>query len=889
MKILALRLAEVGPFREPVAIEGFSGGFDVLAGPNELGKSTLFTALRTLLAERHTATSQKVATLRPEHGGAPLIEADLEIRGRRLRMRKRFLAQRMAVLQDLDAGRIWHGADAETEAERILASEAADTMRSLLWVAQKDSFELPRPDATLTDTLSTLIEQEAADTAGSGHTRRLADAVRTRLELLVTLKQGRAKAGGALDIARRRHEELASHLATARDKAALAEARLEQHAALRAERERATDGGTAARLATRAQSARSAVQEADKARDRLRLLEERVVARQLEHDRAASELARYEQRRAELDRAIAALNEGTPRLEALHTTHGELETRIDDTRRELTADEASLVEIGQALQAARDAQRRAAARAELTAIEHRLAQAEAAVDMRATAESRLAVISATEPLVEAARRFTTSLQAIEARIDAQATWADMAYLPDAAGRLRIDGTELDDGARIRIDRPIRIVIDGIGTITLSPGGADAASLSAQRTACMADLTSTLAAAGAATLAEAETLLAERRQIETAMREAGAQITALAPSGIAALAKEREAVAARAGDTLTPTVPGESEPDALVSRARALEADISRKRTIAHGMDRELRALAVEIGRLETQLATAAELRAGLEAQFPADEPQSDRLHSLREALSVSSSHLTAAVREQSAWAEVAPSPAAYEALVEAESAARNESARHAERCAELDRELATLEGGLRRDGEEGVGADIAGLEEALAAARARLSDLETDVEALNLLAQRLEQAATDHRERILRPLVTRLEPLLARVLPGASLTMDGPLLAVRLDRGERTDPLARLSSGTREQIATLVRLAYADMMAARGHPLPLVLDDALAFSDDTRLAAMFAILADAARRHQVIVLSCHQRAIAPLVSAHDARELRLEPWRGPDSPGNARG
>ena len=46
MKVKAIRLREVGRFREAVALEGFSGGLDVLSGPNEFGKSTIFRALR---------------------------------------------------------------------------------------------------------------------------------------------------------------------------------------------------------------------------------------------------------------------------------------------------------------------------------------------------------------------------------------------------------------------------------------------------------------------------------------------------------------------------------------------------------------------------------------------------------------------------------------------------------------------------------------------------------------------------------------------------------------------------------------------------------------------------------------------------------------------------
>ena len=50
MKILALRVKQVGRFSEPVAVEGFANGVTVFTGDNETGKSTLFTALQTAFA-----------------------------------------------------------------------------------------------------------------------------------------------------------------------------------------------------------------------------------------------------------------------------------------------------------------------------------------------------------------------------------------------------------------------------------------------------------------------------------------------------------------------------------------------------------------------------------------------------------------------------------------------------------------------------------------------------------------------------------------------------------------------------------------------------------------------------------------------------------------------
>ena len=59
--------------------------------------------------------------------------------------------------------------------------------------------------------------------------------------------------------------------------------------------------------------------------------------------------------------------------------------------------------------------------------------------------------------------------------------------------------------------------------------------------------------------------------------------------------------------------------------------------------------------------------------------------------------------------------------------------------------------------------------------------------------------------------------------------------------------------------AVLVRLAYADLLSEAGVPVTVVLDDALVNSDDERRDRMKAILYQAAKRYQVLLLTCHGR------------------------------
>ena len=81
---------------------------------------------------------------------------------------------------------------------------------------------------------------------------------------------------------------------------------------------------------------------------------------------------------------------------------------------------------------------------------------------------------------------------------------------------------------------------------------------------------------------------------------------------------------------------------------------------------------------------------------------------------------------------------------------------------------------------------------------------------------------------------------------------------------DRTEIFSRLSDGTQEQIAVLVRLAMASMLAERGQTVPVILDDALVYCDDDRIKRMFDALSRAGRNQQVIVLTCRLRTFSPL-------------------------
>ena len=173
----------------------------------------------------------------------------------------------------------------------------------------------------------------------------------------------------------------------------------------------------------------------------------------------------------------------------------------------------------------------------------------------------------------------------------------------------------------------------------------------------------------------------------------------------------------------------------------------------------------------------------------------------------------------------------------------------------------------------------AGVEEALELAKAEQVRLEAavkgyeeDVAVLQLLQHTLREAEREAKALYLAPVVSRVEPYLKMLLPGTGIVLDENLNISAIQRNGAAEAFDRLSDGTQEQLAVLTRLAFAELLLTQGRPATVILDDALAFSDDLRIERMFDILMRAGENVQILVLTCRKRLFARL----GATELNLK-------------
>jgi uncharacterized protein YhaN len=113
--------------------------------------------------------------------------------------------------------------------------------------------------------------------------------------------------------------------------------------------------------------------------------------------------------------------------------------------------------------------------------------------------------------------------------------------------------------------------------------------------------------------------------------------------------------------------------------------------------------------------------------------------------------------------------------------------------------------------------------------------------------------------------MNELTPLLRLLFDDVSITFDDKtLLPQAIRRNGQDEDVDRLSGGMREQLSVLTRLAFARLLAHDGRPAPVILDDALVYSDDDRIEKMFDALHRQSRDQQIIVFSCRQRAFQKL-------------------------
>ncbi|OMC44736.1 ATP-binding protein [Mycobacterium sp. IS-1264] len=811
-------------------------GVVVVSGANEIGKSSMIEALDLLLESRDRSTKKEVKQVKPTNSDVGSeVTAEISCGAYRFIYRKRFHKKCETELTVLAPRREQLTGDEAHERVRAMLAETVD---SDLWHAQRvlQAASTAAVDLSGCDALSRALDVAAAqsdtDAALSGTEPLLIERIDTEYARYFT-PTGRPTGEWAAAISRLADAEAA----VAECAAAVAEVddRVRRHADLTEEVAELSQLRLAAgpRLAA-AQAAANKIAELTRQAREAKLVAEAATATSdaasVAHSGRSRLLTEIQTRTA----AVAAAE-----AEAKEAADAESTARADA--------EASVAAAEKADQALEELQRRI----ESARLSARLAKIETIQRDRDGLSQELSAIVLSD---ETLRRIENAVAAVDrtadqlAAISAAVEFTAAADLELTLGDQRIT---LPAGQTwsTTATGPTEVDIPGVLNARITPG-ATALDVQAKHAAAQQELVAALAAAGVADLTAARSADQRRRELQISRDQLNATLSGLCgDEDVDQLRARLAQLHAKQPPEPTDTTAGAAEDarataqaewQALRDAAVAAASRLTETSTRATVLIDKAATQRAELERATNQLA--------LERASVSDEVLSASAESSQRAATTAQQRAAELAEELAA---AAPDAVAAE-LAEAKRAAESLDDRYedaARALREISIELSVI-------GSEGRHGKLDAAETELEHATSEHTRVGQRARAAELLRSVMARHRDTTRLRYVEPYRTELQRLGRPVFgPTFEVDIDSDLCIRSRTLDGVTVPYESLSGGAKEQLGILARLAGAALVA-KEDSVPVVVDDALGFTDPNRLAKMGQVFDTVGVHGQVIVLTC---------------------------------
>jgi hypothetical protein len=858
-------------------IEFPDSGVVVVSGANEIGKSSMIEALDLLLEAKDRSTKKEVKQIKPTHAdvGAE-ITAEISTGPYRFIYHKRFHKRCETQLTVLTPRREQITGDEAHDRVRAIVNETLDVA---LWRAQRvlQAASTAAVDLSGCDALSRALDVAAGDAAQlSGAEPLLIDRIDAEYLRYFT-PTGRPTGEWATATCRMR----AADDEVARCAAAVAEVddAVRTHATLTDELDRlGRDREEAAELLSTARVAAEAVAALTQ-----QLKQAEVVAAAADATHAASVSALTERRRLRAD--IDERAGDVAKLEAVAS--------------EAVEDEATAREVQEAADAAAEE-----ARAAVQSSQDRVDAARRAVEQLSDRDeadrlfTRLMKIDSAQRELEGVRRelaeivlTDTSMREIEtaavaverAAGQAQLASAHIELVAEADIELRVGGEpvtlQAGDTWASSATTPTDVEVPGVLTARVVPG-TPASDNQAKLDAAQQVLAAALTAVRVDDVAAARTLDQRRRELTTTHAKLAAAADALRGDDevevlLARLAELRERDPAGGPHHAATDRP--THPDEARAALEAAAAEHQRAVAACETHRKVAEAAAKQLGERSTRASVAREKLTAAQAELTLARERlvAQRASATDEDLAVKAEadgdkarRATGLVADLGAeLARSAPDSVA---------AALDDAVRRADalgnRYGEVDEALREVTTRLKVYGTEGRKGQLDAAETEREHAEAEYLRVHRRARAAQLLRSVMARHRDATRLRYVDPFRNQVERL-GRIVFGDTfeVEIDSELRIASRTLSGRTVPYESLSGGAKEQLGIVARLASA-VLVAKEDSVPVVIDDALGFTDPDRLTKMGAVFDAVAGDGQVIVLTCSPQRYA---SVGDARHIEL--------------
>jgi hypothetical protein len=842
-------------------------GVVVVSGANEIGKSSMIEALDLLLHSKDRSTKKDVKQVKPTHAdvGAE-ITAEISTGPYRFIYRKRFHKRCETQLTLVTPRRVQLTGDEAHERVLALLDETVDMD---LWQAQRvlQAASTDAVDLSGCDALSRALDVTPGDLSGAEPL--LVDRIDDEYLRYFT-PTGRATGEWASATNRLR----AADDAVARCAAAVAEVddAVRRHAALTQDLARLAD--ERADASKRLTAARAAAEAVAALTQQLKQAE--VVAEAADATHAASAAALTERRRlrADIDARAAAIAD----LEGAAAEAAEelaAATEVQEAAAAAADEARTAVETSQAcVEAARRAVEQQSDRDEADRLSARLTKIGVAQRELERIDRGLAGIAVTDALMRTIEDAAAAVEMAAGQVELMSARIELVAVSDV--EVKVDGESVMLGAGATwsssASAPTEIELPGLLTARVVPG-TPASQTRAKLDAAQDVLASALAKAGVDDVAAARVIDQQRRELSGARDRFRARLEALTadegPDGLRArLAElqERKPAETSLFDLEVDVATARAELDAAVAAHQKAMAECETRRKVAEAAAKKLgeRSTHASVVReklvaAQAELSVARERLAAQRATVGDDElavkSEADAEQARR------AGGLVAELRAELARTEP---DAVTAALSDAVRTAESLQRRHDE----VAEALRDVNAALKVYGTEGRKGQL----DAAATEREHAEAEYLRVHRRARAAQLLRSVMARHRDatrlRYVDPFRNQVERL-GRIVFGDSfeVEIDSALRICSRTLAGRTVPYESLSGGAKEQLGIVARLAGAALVA-KEDSVPVVIDDALGFTDADRLTKMGAVFGAVGGDGQVIVLTCSPQRYASVNGAH---------------------
>ena len=845
-------------------------GVVVVSGANEIGKSSMVEALDLLLEAKDRSSKKEVKQVKPTHAdvGAE-ITAEISTGPYRFIYRKRFHKRCETQLTVLAPRREQLTGDEAHDRVLAILDETVDTC---LWQAQRvlQSASTAAVDLSGCDALSRALDVAAGEAVAlSGAEPLLIDRIEAEyLRYFTRTGRPTGEWAAATNRLRAADDEL-SHRAAA---VAEVDDAVRRHATLTGDLARLVDESAEAskRLAT-AQAAADAVDALTR-----QLKEAELVAAAAEAGRTASVAAITERRRlrADIDErstAVAALTASATEAVEEHATAAEVHEAAEAAAEEARATvETSQIRV----ETARRAVDRLADRDEADRLVTRLDRIDVSARELERIDHGLAGIAVTDALMRTIEEAAKAVELAAGQVDLTSASIELVAASDLEIVLDGEPVALDAGAiwSSSVSAPTEVELPGLLTARVMPGR-PASDTRAKLDAAQGLLADVLAQAGVDDVAAARVLDGQRRELVAARDRFRARLEALSADDDidvlrARLVELHDRKPAEAGlfELEADVASARAELDAAVAAHQKTIAECEKHRLVAGAAAKRLgdrstyaSVLGEKLTTAQTEIALARE-RLALQRAAITDEELAVNAEAHEEQARRAATLVAELGGELAATAPDAVTAALSEALRCAQALGH----RH-DQAAEALREVTTQ---LKVYGTEGRKGQLDASETEREHAEADYLRVHRRARAAQLLRSVIARHRDATRLRYVDPFRSEVERL-GRIVFGDDfeVEIDSELRICSRTLSGRTVPYESLSGGAKEQLGIVARLAGAALVA-KEDSVPVVIDDALGFTDADRLTKMGAVFNAVGGDGQVIVLTCTPARYAGMFGAH---------------------